>query len=309
MKNGGKKSSKSALLRSSCPVDKFDLLGVNAYGQDLYTRLISEKAPDVDHTKGVVWNANRLLARVNIFNPVMEDVPGIVAKVHQSEFSKSHKRHLLGALEKMLEFKGVKDKDGKFWHFKKPQPRRKLPKYLTQDEMRRLVRTARDYREPAALSVLCTGGLRLAELCGLNLEDVDFERKYFKVRHAKFDKEREVPMSEECEAILRQYLDAFHSPRAGPKTPLFKSIRGTRMSPHAVQNMIAKCGERTGLRDKLTPHVLRHSFATATVGNGCDIWHLSQMLGHNDIATTQIYLHVINEKLREQYDKGCPRLA
>ncbi|WP_238540777.1 tyrosine-type recombinase/integrase [Methanomassiliicoccus luminyensis] len=98
-------------------------------------------------------------------------------------------------------------------------------------------------------------------------------------------------------------------PEGRPRTPLFKSQRGNRLSCHAAADVIAKCGARAELPQKIIPHVLRHSFATAMVGNGCDIWHLSNMLGNNDIGTTQIYLHVNNEKLREQYDKGVPRLA
>lgn len=309
MKNGGKKSGNYGLSASSCPVGKFDVLGRNAHGQDFNTWPITEKASDSDYAREIVYNANRLLARADIVNPVTEDVPNIVAFVHKTDFSKSHKRHLLNALEKFSEFNGVNDKDGKFWHFKKPHPSRKLPKYLTQDELRTLVKAARDYRELAMLSVFCTGGLRLAELCGLNMEDVEFERKEFRVRHAKFDKEGEVPMGAECEDILRQFIDAFHGPRAGPRTPLFKNIRGNWLSHHACGDIIRKCGARGGISKNVTPHVLRHSFATAMVGNGCDIFHLSRMPGHNDIATTQIYLHVVNEKMREQYDKGVPRLA
>lgn len=213
------------------------------YGQDFHTWLITEKAHDSDYAREIVYNANRLLARANIVNPVTEDVPNIVAFVHKTDFSKSHKRHLLNALEKFLEFRGVNDKDGKFWHFKKPHPSRKFHKYLTQDELRTLVRAARDYRELAMLSMFCTGGFRLAELCGINLEGVDFERKQFRVKHAKFDKEREVPLSAECEGVLRQYIEAYHCPKAGPKTPLFKSIRGTGCSTTLAEISYRSAGE------------------------------------------------------------------
>lgn len=136
----------------------------------------------------------------------------------------------------MLEFKGIKDAEGKFYRFKKPNAKRKLPKYLTQDEIRVLVKSARDFRDYAMLAVFCTAGTRLMDLVMLNIEDIDFTRKQIRIKHAKFDKEREVPLADECGAILRQYIESYHGPKAGPRAPLFKSARGT-VSPFMLLPM------------------------------------------------------------------------
>jgi|GEM_PF-3499421 len=308
MKRSTKKSCSVKQAKATCPVRKFSALATNEWGQDFITWLIVEKGCDARYAKDTTYNANRLMVRTNTVRIVAGDPERIAAWIHGSEFSKSHKRHMLRALEYYLEFLGVRDPRGDFYKFKKPTVRGKVPKYLTQEDMRRLIRGAKDYRELAMLSVFCTAGLRLSELSGLNIEDMDFDGMKIKVRHAKFDKQREVPLSAEIVPILRNYIEAYHGDTPKPATPFFESIRGNRWSCHAIGSALAMCGERAGLKQKVTPHMLRHSFATAMVGNGCDLFHLSKMLGHTDLATTQIYLHVVGKAMREQYDMGVPSI-
>jgi len=283
------------------------LCTVNEWGQDFLTWLTVEKALDADYAQNLSYYANGLLLRTDCVKPTQSDVPRLQTYIIQSDWSKSYKRHVLRSLELYLEFLGIRDPRGNLYSFRKPRGSRKLPSYLTQDEMRKLVRATRNLRESALITLYCTTGLRLREALGLNIRDVDFEGKVLHVKHAKFDKEREVPMSDDLITVLKLYLEAYHrNPR--PTDPLFLSQRGGRWSANAAADTIARCGERAGIDRKVTPHMLRHSFATAMVGNGCDIFHLSKMMGHNKISTTEIYLHVNSEAMREQYDSAVPNL-
>ena len=116
-------------------------------------------------------------------------------------------------------------------------------------------------------------------------------------------------MSADCERVLKAYIDKYvNDPERRPDWPLFKSLRGTRASPHAISDVVHRCGKRAGITQRVSPHVLRHSFATAMIGNGCDLFHLSDILGHTNIDTTTIYLHINNDARRQAFEKGVPRI-
>jgi len=244
-----------------------------------------------------------LLVREDMPFPEKTDAEALAFKLLQSDLSKSHKRNMLKAIEHYMQY------IGKPVHFKKPTKGKRLPRYLTQDELRKLVRSARNYREFALLTVFCTTGARLNEVRMLNIGDVNFGRRAITVRCAKLSRDREVPMSEDCERVLKAYVERYFSnDERVPSASLFKSLRGTRPSPHAISDVVRKCGKRAGITQRVSPHVLRHSFATAMIGNGCDLFHLSDILGHTNIETTTIYLHVNNEARRLAFDKGVPRI-
>lgn len=245
--------------------------------------------------------ANRLLRKHNCPFPTKKDAETIALSIWSSDCSKSHQRHQLIALEYYMEYCGAPVK------FKKPRATKRNPKYLTQVQMKALIRAARDFREFAMLMVFCTTGMRLNEFCMLNYRDIDLKGRKVTIRHAKRDKDREVPLSEECCKVVAAYIDKYHQ-NPKPNDPMFLSARGNRWSQHAVEAIVKRCGERAGIKEKVTPHILRHSFATAMLGNGCDLFHLSHILGHSEISTTTIYLHVNDKAMREAYNKGVPRL-
>lgn len=244
-----------------------------------------------------------MLVKENLPFPKKEDAEALAFKILRAEWSKSYKRNLLTGLEHYMEFVGEPV------HFKKPTKGKRSPRYLTQDELKKLVRTARNYREFALLTVFCTTGMRLNEVRMLDIGDLDFSRRTVLVRCAKLDKQREVPMSEDCERVLKAYLEKYHpKDDRSPSTPVFKSIRRNRISPHSLSEIVRKCGKRAEIAQGVSPHVLRHSFATAMIGNGCDLFHLSDILGHSNIETTTIYLHINNEARRQAFEKGVPRI-
>ena len=244
---------------------------------------------------------NKLLRDNNNPFPTRKDIDDIAVRVWSSSYSKSHQRHLLMGLEYYYEWRGMKVK------FRKPRAKKRNPRYLTEAQMKQLCKASRDFREYALLKIFCTTGLRLNELRMLNIGDVDLVLRRLTVRHAKRDKEREIPLSEDVCKLIATYIPKYHD-RPKPTDPLFLSAKGNRWSAYAIQDTIRRCAVRANLKEKVTPHVLRHSFATAMLGNGCDLFHLSHMLGHSDISTTTIYLHINDRAMREAYNKGVPRL-
>lgn len=181
-------------------------------------------------------------------------------------------------------------------------PRRpeRLPRYLSEEETRRLFEVVhaspRDY---AILHVLGYGGLRVGELCRLALEDIEFDRGLLHVRSGKGDKDREVVIEEKTRDAIERYL-------ADRKLAGIESLRLFPVSPVTVERMVRRAGVRAGLSQKVTPHTLRHTLATALLRRGCDIRYIQKLLGHASVATTQIYTHVDTESLRAAYRKAQP---
>ena len=195
-----------------------------------------------------------------------------------------------------------------------PRTLHSLPKYLSQDEVERLlqlpdVTKPHGLRDRAMLEVLYATGLRVSELVHLRAEDVNFDVGFIRVI-GKGNKERVVPLGETAQDWLNRYLREAY-PRFKRKAPgsraLFLSQKGGPMSRQNFWMIVERLGRRLGLKNRLSPHVLRHSFATHLLENGADLRAVQMMLGHSDISTTQIYTHVTRERLKKLYDKLHPR--
>lgn len=279
-------------------------LGIDILNAQGFTAwLMTEKGLSDKWARDTSWYVVRRLTDEDIPFPEKKDAENLAYKILCSTYSKSHKRNLLKAIEHYMEY------IGKPVHFRKPSKGKKLPRFLTQEQMRKLVRSARNYREFALITLFCTTGLRLNEARMLNLSDIDFTRRSITVRCAKLNRDREIPISEDCARVLKAYIERYFG--RGQKesdSPLFKSLRGVRASPHSLSDVIKKCGRRAELNQSVYPHLLRHSFATAMIGNGCDLFHLSDILGHSNIETTTIYLHINNEARRAAFERGVPRI-
>jgi integrase/recombinase XerD len=188
-----------------------------------------------------------------------------------------------------------------------------LPRYLTPAQVEALlaapdVRTPLGIRDRAILEVLYATGLRVSELIGLRPADVDLNVGLL-TAFGKGRKERLVPLGSEACAWVRRYVeDARGAPEGRAVAPvLFLSTRGGKLSPMGLWGIVRRHAVAAGVQDTLTPHVLRHSFATHLLENGADLRALQAMLGHADISTTQIYTHISRERLRKVYDQFHPR--
>ncbi|PYB67762.1 MULTISPECIES: site-specific tyrosine recombinase/integron integrase [unclassified Thermoplasma] len=182
-----------------------------------------------------------------------------------------------------------------------------IPVYLTEDEAKRLIDESKaDRRMHAIVSVLAYTGIRVGELCNLRISDVDLQEAVINVRSGKGDKDRIVIMSEECVKALSEYLDERLSMESADDY-LFISNKHVKYDTSTIERMIRRLGKQAGIQKNVTPHVLRHTFATSVLRNGGDIRFIQQILGHASVATTQIYTHLNDSALREMYTRHRPR--
>lgn len=187
-----------------------------------------------------------------------------------------------------------------------PARSRKVPVYLNDEETRMILSYPfKNTRDEAIVNVLVYTGIRVSELCSLNVGDVDLETGTIRVISGKGDKDRITLMSESCASVLRRYMDERQRARTQSKS-LFLTYRFNRMDPTAVQRMISSVAKGAGINKRVTPHVLRHTFATAILRNGGDIRFIQKLLGHSSIATTEIYTHIDEATLRRMYEKFKP---
>jgi site-specific recombinase XerD len=195
-----------------------------------------------------------------------------------------------------------------------PLPRKatKLPNFLTENEISELLSHAGPQqpsckgRDRAILELLYSSGLRRSELSALNVGDVDFVSGFVRVM-GKGSRERLVPVGQSALSCLREYLRQRGPKSSRGESPLFLNSRGLRLSDAGVAFLLKGWLRRAGWLKSITPHALRHSFATHLLNSGCDLRSVQEMLGHKSLATTQIYTHVSLEKLKEVYAQSHPR--
>ncbi len=198
-----------------------------------------------------------------------------------------------------------------------PKLPRTLSSFLSVDEATALLEsadapTARGLRDRSILEVFYGGGIRLSELVGLNLSDLDLEAGLIRVQ-GKGGKERVVPLGSYAISALRGYLarrDEFFSPeKKGPRgeAAVFVNRWGSRLSGRSVSQIVLKYLRKSGVSHHITPHSLRHSFATHLLDGGADLRAIQELLGHARLSTTQRYTHLSMDKIMEVYDKAHPK--
>ncbi|NPV71225.1 MAG: site-specific tyrosine recombinase XerD [Firmicutes bacterium] len=196
-----------------------------------------------------------------------------------------------------------------------PKLEKKLPHFLDEAEVRALIEqpdssTVLGARDRAILDLLYAAGLRVSELVSLSAGDIDYSVGYVVVM-GKGRKERFVPVGSEAIASLGRYLESSRPALAAnsrkPGRALFLSKRGTRLTTRSVMRLVDKYVKMLAIRKHVSPHTLRHSFATHLLAGGADLRSVQEMLGHASISTTQIYTHITRKKMKEVYDKAHPR--
>jgi integrase/recombinase XerD len=194
-----------------------------------------------------------------------------------------------------------------------PKQWQNLPKYLNKEELDAILdapdrTTALGQRDRAMLELLYATGVRVTELCQARLSDIELNLGFVRVT-GKGNKQRLVPMGESAVTAIREYLESARPRllrrRASPY--LFVTARGSCMTRQCFWKLLGDYGRKTGIQRPLTPHVIRHTFATHLLEGGADLRSVQVMLGHSDIATTQIYTHVARARLRSTIDEHHPR--
>ncbi len=234
--------------------------------------------------------------------------------VHGNELSKMTQSYHLIALRSFLKFCSKQDWDCLTPEkVELPNVKRRQVSFLDTDEVKRLVDTVdisteRGLRDRVIIELLFSGGLRVSELVSLDREHINFKRREFTIR-GKGQKDRPIFISENAAFWLEAYLKK----RTDNASPLFIRYSGSqndiengkyrRLTPRSVQRMVADMALKAGITKHVTPHTLRHSFATDLLMNGADLRSVQEMLGHSNIATTQIYTHVTNARLKEVHEK------
>lgn len=199
-------------------------------------------------------------------------------------------------------------------HIETPKLERNLPKVLSMEEVETLLETPKGsghfgLRDKAMLEILYATGIRVSELIGLNLDDLHLNMGFLRCI-GKGNKERIIPVGRTATEALERYLEA-----GRPKFPrqksredaLFLNHQGNRLTRQGFWKILKKLAFDANIEKDLTPHTLRHSFATHLLENGADLRAVQEMLGHSDISTTQIYTHVTKVRLRDVYSKFHPR--
>ncbi|OGX39473.1 MAG: tyrosine recombinase XerC [Omnitrophica WOR_2 bacterium RIFCSPLOWO2_12_FULL_50_9] len=188
-----------------------------------------------------------------------------------------------------------------------PRVEKRLPKFLTEEEMTRFIEspcheTWQGRRDRAIFETLYSTGIRVSELVGLDVSGVDLISNMVKVA-GKGKKERLVPIGDKAVAAIKDYLDH----RKEKSQVFFLNKNGTRLSDRGVRNIIRKYIHAAGLSQNISPHVLRHTFATHLLNRGADLRSVQELLGHVHLSTTQIYTHVTTDRLKKVYNQAHPR--
>lgn len=176
---------------------------------------------------------------------------------------------------------------------------RKLPKYLRDDEVRKLLNAPprKKTRDRLILRVLYRCGLRVSELTNLKIQDIDFEEGMITIRSGKGDKDRVVPLDADTLDLIEFY-------KAGAEEGiLILSERGDSLSTRQVERIVKKYAKKAGLKKNVYPHMLRHSFAVHCLKAGMNLRSVQKMLGHSSLTTTQIYLDLTGEDIKQDYEE------
>jgi len=240
---------------------------------------------------------------------------GFLAKLQENQNKKSTVARKLAAIRSFFQFcikkKWLEDNPAKV--VATPKQEKHVPSFLSEDEMAQfldLPQTTQplDLRDKAALELLYATGMRVSELAGLNLDDLNFSERLIRVR-GKGKKERLIPFGKKAQDSLTFYIRSRPQINKGniEAMALFLNYRGERLSSRSVERIVDKYIRFTALRRKISPHSLRHSFASHLLSRGADLRVIQELLGHESLATTQKYTHIDLRQLLEVYKKSHPR--
>ncbi|MGM9969320.1 MAG: site-specific tyrosine recombinase XerD [Anaeroplasma sp.] len=196
-------------------------------------------------------------------------------------------------------------------HVNVPKPDKILPTVLSQEEINRMISSIKgdeplDLRNRAMIETLYAAGLRISELLSLTIQNIHLREKYLVVI-GKGNKERMIPLGEMAVIALRKYIEKGRDKIAKTKSNLlFFNYKGEAMSRQGFFKYIKKLASECGIEKEISPHTIRHSFATHLLEGGTDLRIVQEMLGHEDISTTQIYTHIDKSKLKNMYDHTHP---
>ncbi|MCI7554872.1 MAG: tyrosine recombinase [Tenericutes bacterium] len=221
--------------------------------------------------------------------------------------------HKISSLKSFFKYyqKREKIKVNPLANIKSPKIAKKLPTYLTLEEVSKLldveIKSPYDARNKAILELLYSSGIRISELCNMQTSNYDSYECIIRLI-GKGSKERIIPLGDYAISVLEDYINNYR-PKINKKNinSIFINNRGDAISRQFIFKVIKKECLKKGIRKNVSPHTLRHTFATHLLQNGADLRIIQELLGHENISTTQIYTHVSNQELKNDYQKFFPR--
>ncbi len=254
--------------------------------------------------------------RSRLLTVTADQIRAFLAFLHEREYSKATTARKLATLRSFYKFclRRALITTNPVASIRTPKQERHLPKFLEIEQVKRLLETPDDAtllgcRDRAMLETLYSTGVRVSELVALNILDVDMPGESLRVR-GKGRKERVSPIGPTAVTAIRRYLDMRNAdPRSAAfdQQALFVNKHGQRLSTRSVRRKLDKYLVQCGLDPSISPHTLRHTFATHMLNNGADLRSVQELLGHQSISTTQIYTHVTTQQLKKEYDESHPR--
>lgn len=241
---------------------------------------------------------------------------GFLARLHERGNKKSTVARKLASVRSFFQFclkkRWLEDNPAKV--VATPKQEKHVPSFLSEEEMAHFLdlpqrtNNVLDLRDRALLELLYATGMRVGEIVGMNVEDINFAERLIKVR-GKGKKERLLPFGRKAEVSLRSYFRLRSLINKGKieERPLFLNYRGKRLTSRSVERIVDKYMRRAALQRKISPHSLRHSFASHLLSRGADLRVIQELLGHESLATTQKYTHIDLRQLLEVYRKSHPR--
>ena len=278
---------------------------ITAYRNDLHQFLEFLQTPNVGPTKPQDWTEIDL--------PILSSY---VANLHERGYSETTKARKIASIKSLFSFledEGLVQKDPTD-ALSSPRVGRALPKPLTVEEVDRLLleaskeSTPEARRDSAMLELLYASGMRVSELVSLNTEDVNLDQGHVRCL-GKGSKERILPLHEQSIRAVRHYLNGGRPALLNSKDgkALFLNRRGERLTRQGFWLILKGYAQQSDIKTKITPHAIRHSFATHMLRGGASLRYVQELLGHASITTTQVYTYLTDEHVREEYDKAHPR--
>ena len=260
--------------------------------------------------------------KVNEFSSlqkISQNIPRYYLAYLNERFEPKSVNRKLSSLRSFYRFlvqEGIRDSNP-FLEIKSVKQKQSLPERLYEEDIEKLfnaidTKTELGIRDYAILEALYGMGIRVSELCSLRIQDIDYYNSNILIK-GKGNKERYVPIYEGLKDAILNYLENSRSKLLANNTTgeipeeLFLNFKGTPLTVRGVRVILDKLSDKAGLGMKIHPHMLRHSFASDLLDHGADLRSVQELLGHENLSTTQIYTHISKEKLKENYDKYFPR--
>jgi len=275
---------------------------------------VHDYCTDIEHFIDFITNRDELAASTEAIHLMV--LRAYLNDLKKREYSRRTIARKVAALRSFFRYLCREDLvlDNPFRGLRTPKLEKRLPSFFDQNEMVALLGLPSDdllgVRDKAILELLYAAGIRVGELVRLQLHDIDFINRYVLV-YGKGSKERVVPIGRKAIEALQKYLD-FSRPRLCKESEvthqvLFVNHRGGPLSDRSVRRILAKYVDMMALKKQVSPHTIRHSFATHLLDNGADLRCVQELLGHVSLSTTQIYTHISKEKLKIIYHNSHPR--